>query len=53
MAETKQDRVDVQIEKVHSIETLLTLKPDMTLAEYLKLEIALLEKLQHGKQYGK
>lgn len=49
MAESKQDRIDVQIEKVHVIETLMALKPDMTLAEYLEIEKNLLEKLQKGK----
>jgi len=49
MAESKQDRIDVQIEKIHTIETLMSLKPDITLEEYLEIEKKLLTKLKRER----
>ena len=46
MAESNTDRVDSQKERIHAMEVAVSLKPDITLAEYLKYERELLTKLQ-------
>ena len=49
MAETNKDRIHIQVEKVHSMDVVLKLKPDMTLAEYREIEYELLQKLKEEK----
>jgi len=46
MAESNTDRIDSQKERIHAMEVAISLKPNITLAEYLKYEEKLLAELQ-------
>jgi len=46
LAESNKDRVDSEKELIHSMETVLELKPEISLAEYLEFRRKLLVKLE-------
>ena len=49
MAEISRDRIHVQIEEIYTMELLASLKPEMTLKEYIELKKGLLERLKQER----